>query len=303
MRGRPGRSSRRPRATAARYWLAVAQLGAGWGSGPVLAAEAASQACALYRGLGDPLGLYRSLNVLIGLSVRIGATQELPALLQEMAQVESPAWAPLAHKLLRWTLASEHKRHGRIAEYRDAFRDEVALLTALGDTRNAGLAAHAQATAELALGNVDAAIEVMETVVAQARAHGLLRQSWPQLAMLMLALIEKGDLARAAPTVREALTLMRAEGTVWWAADHLALVPALRGDLATAARLHGWSDARLAARGEAERGPAMRGAYERLRATLASAFAPPALELLKAEGTQWSDDDVIASVLGERLSV
>ncbi|MES2957577.1 MAG: winged helix-turn-helix domain-containing protein [Pseudomonadota bacterium] len=288
---------------AARYWLAVAQLGGYWASAPGPAVEAAGKAHALYRGLGDTLGVYRTLYLLIPLSVRSGTEGELPALVDEMRRCEQPTWSPLMGKLLRLTLADEHKRQGRLADYRDALREEVHLMVLHGDVRNAWLASHALATAQLALGNAEAAVELMQSVVTQARSLGLLRQCWAQMAMLMLALIECGDLARAMPTLRETLALLRAEGTVWWAADHLALVPALRGDLANAARLHGWSDAQLAGRGEARRGPAMQAAYDRLRQRLNSGLGAAQADALAAQGARLDDDAVIATVLGETQNV
>lgn len=282
----------------ARFWLALGQLGGGWAIAPDLATDAARQALALYRDLGDRAFSYRTLYLLSGLALRVGAGAERPALIDEMQRVESPDWPPLARKLLRWARATEFKRQGRIDEYRNAFADELKLLTAQGDFRNAWLAAHTLAMAELSLGNVDAALALTESVVAQARAQGLLRQSWPQAATWLVALIEKSDLARALPALHETLPLLRAEGTVWWAADHLALVPALRGDLEDAARIHGWSDARLAARGEAGRGPVMHAAHQRLRAQLEAQFAPEKLRALMAEGAEIADDAVIATVLG-----
>jgi predicted ATPase/DNA-binding winged helix-turn-helix (wHTH) protein len=284
---------------AARYWLGLAQLGGYWALAPGPALEAARKAHALYRELGDELGVYRTLYLVIPLSLRIGAEGELPSLIDEMRRCEQPGWSPLMRKLLRLTLADEHKRQGRLADYRDALREEVRQMTLHGDVRNAWLASHALATAQLALGNTEAAVELMQSVVTQARSLGLLRQCWAQMAMLMLALIESGDLTRAMPTVRETLALLRGEGTLWWAADHLALVPALRGDLANAARLHGWSDGQLTGRGEARRGPAMQAAYNRLHARLGGAFTAPQLETLAAQGAGLGDDDVIAAVLGD----
>lgn len=286
-------------ARAARYWMAIAQLGGYWAVGPLPAVEAARKAHGLYRELNDDLGLYRTLYLLIPLSVRIGDEREVPGLIDEMRRSEQPGWSALTSKQLRLTLADEHKRHGRLADYRDMLRDEVRLMTLHGDVRNAWLASHALATAQLALGHAEAAIELMQSVVTQARSLGLLRQCWAQMAMLMLALIDAGDLARALPTIRESVALLRAEGTLWWAADHLALVPAMRGDLLSAARLHAWSDAQLAGRGEAKRGPAMQAAYDRLHQRLLTELSASRIEALRIEGSRLDDEAVAAAVLGE----
>ena len=177
-------------------------------------------------------------------------------------------------------------------------REELQLMTQHGDMRNAWLAAHALAMAHLALGEAETAVVLMQSVITQARALGLQRQSWA-LSLFMMALIDTGDLARAMPTVRETLALLGPDGSVWWAADHLALVPALRGDLLSAARLQAWSDAQLAGRGEAKRGPAMQAAYDRLRLRLGATLTTAQTEALAAEGARMDDAAVIAAVLGE----
>ena len=98
-------------------------------------------------------------------------------------------------------------------------------------------------------------------------ARGMQREFWGQVVLYARVMVEQGDPVAALPAVREAIGVLRIKGTLWWLGDHLAWLPALHGDMATAARLHGWVDAR-AAENSAPRGPVIQAAHDRLRARL-----------------------------------
>jgi hypothetical protein len=190
------------------------------------------------------------------------------------------------------------RRDGRWADNRDAFLAEAALFERAGDLRSAWYAIHAAAMAEIALGNAVAAVNLMQGVVAQIRARGALRQFWPQVAMLASALIEVGHAATAMPAAREAIALLRVEGALSWMVDHLPLLPLMRGDLAAAAQVLGWSDAKLASGGDGARSPFYERSYRQLLARLEGAFVPAELARLRATGAALTEDAVAERVLG-----
>jgi hypothetical protein len=133
--------------------------------------------------------------------------------------------------------------------------------------------------------------------VTEIRARGLARRCWPQVALLAMARIECGDAVAAAAAVRDAVALLRVGGSVWWLSDHLAWWLAQAGALDDAARVHGWADARSAARNE-PRSPQGRAARERLLARLGAEVAPERMAAWRDAGARLIDDEVADIVLG-----
>jgi predicted ATPase/DNA-binding winged helix-turn-helix (wHTH) protein len=280
----------------ARYWLSVAHLGMGWMASARTALEAAGLAVALYRELDDAPRLYYALRHRVAMLERIGDLRPIPSLLEEMRGLEQPGWSPLLLRLRRWTEAHHLKLAGDVRACRDIFLADVQQALLEGDARSSWLAAHNVAVAEMALGNTEAAVAVMQSAVDQIHAYGLERRFATQVAMLANALVDSGDLQRAAPVVREAVSLLLLNNMLWWLCDALACVPALAGDMHAVARLHGWADARIAAQG-GQRGLASQRLCDRVRGRLTASLEAEERRRLEAEGAALDDDGVVALVL------
>jgi len=287
-----------PDALRARYALTVAHLSTAWMAAPDSGLIAVREAAAQYRKLCDRPRLYYALRMEVTLLERLGELSGIPSVLDEMRALEQPGWSALLLRLRRWTEAHYLKEAGNVRAYRDIFRDEVQQCLRDGDERSSWLAAHHVAVAEIALDNACGAVAVMQNAVAQIHARGLQRQFGVQVAMLANALIDAGDLRRATPVMREAVSLLVANGMLWWLADALASVPALAGDLREAARLHGWANAKSAERSGGKRGQASQRLCDRVRAELLAALSPDELHRLCDEGAGFDDDQVIARVEG-----
>ena len=286
-----------PRITA-RVALAVAQYG---GSGvseltPPAALAGAREALAIYRSVGERLHEYWAMNFAIPLAERAGERIDVDAAIAQMRALEQPHWPPLALRLRRGAEARQLGRRGDWAGYRDAFAAEYRRLAALGEWRGALFAAQSQGLAELVLGNPRAAVAALQPVVEQIRAHGRLRQTWTPLGLLAGALVECGELDAAAAAFRELVPLMQIEGSLAWGIDHVAEWFGRRGDWADAARLHGWSNAMSARRGE-QRGPAIRETHARVSGALPRHLAAAELERFTAEGAALDEDAVAAMIL------
>jgi hypothetical protein len=190
------------------------------------------------------------------------------------------------------------RRQGRVADYRDVYAAEALLRAEAGDEHRFWQLQPLIALAEVALGNLDGAVERMRAVVAAIRRHGMQHELWQHVALYAVTAIERGDLDEALPATRDAVAVLRVQDQLWWIGDHLAWLPALRGDLAGAAQLHGWADARAADRA-APRGPVVQEARERLAARLAAAFDASELAQRRDEGAALGDAEVLALALGE----
>ena len=287
----------------ARTWLGLAQLGTAQAMPPDEALHAAQQAADAFRALGDRERLYRALYLLSQfaenstdktLAVRAG---------DEMKRIESPEWPSGLTRLGRLRDARELRGQGRLAESRDAYNADARRCLDSGDEHRAWVMLHHVALAEIALGHVEQAAAVMREAVDQIRRRGLLRAMWQQVAMQALTEIERGiergDPAGALPMAREAAALLKVQASVWWLADHLAWLPALRNDPDAAARLQGWADAQAQAR-KAKRGPVMQKARDRLAARLEIDLGgADLLARLHAAGAALRDDEVLAIALRE----
>lgn len=281
----------------ARHQLALAFLGS-FAVVPVPRALAAAKAAVEgFRQGGDRVRLYRALNLLSQHADLAGEAESIDPADAQMQQIESPAWPPLFTRLRRQAVARRHRREGRLVEYRDGYAAEAAMCAAAGDERAAWILSRQVALAEIALGNLDRAAEVARGVCEAVRARGMQREFWAELVTYARVMVEIGDPAAAAPAVRDAIDVLRAQGILWWLGDHLAWLAAQRGQWADAARLHGWSDA-CATRNHAPRGPVVKAARDRLRARLEREFDGSALARLLSEGARLSDDDVVDKALG-----
>jgi tetratricopeptide (TPR) repeat protein len=283
----------------ARYWLGIAYLQSPWV--PLAQAlEAAKKAADGFRQAGDRLRLYRSLHLLSQHADLLGQVDATVPADEEMLRIESPDWPALLTRLRRQGIARKHRREGRIAEYRDGFAAEARLCALAGDDRAAWMLQNHVALAEITLGNLDRAIEVARDVVQAIRERGMQREFWSQFVLYARVMIEKGDPGAALPAVREAIGVLRTQGTLWWLGDHLAWLPALRDNWAAAAMLHGWVDAR-AAEHSAPRGPVIKAARDRLRPRLQAKLSAAELARLTQEGAALTDSEVIALALGEQF--
>ena len=285
-----------PAALRARYRLAVAHLAMAWMLPLQPALDAAQDAVALYRGLEDAPRLYVALRHLVTLLERDRRLEPAQALIDEMRALEQPGWPALMLRHRRWTEAHHRKLAGDVEGCRDTYLADMQQARDEGDERSSWLAAHNVAVTEMALGRSDRAVAVMQEAVEQIRARGLERQFAVQVGMLANVLVDAGDLRRAAPVVREALSLLLVNGTLWWFADALACVPMMAGDLAAAARLHGWADAQSVRRAGGQRGLASQRLCDRVVAALCEGLPPAERMRLEAEGAALDDDAVMALV-------
>jgi predicted ATPase/DNA-binding SARP family transcriptional activator len=131
---------------------------------------------------------------------------------------------------------------------RDLYDEGGRLAIKLGSTFNAATAAHDLSLIELALGNVDAAIERCEEALALARVGGTPQLVAACLRSLASAIVIRGDLGRAQELVEESLSIVRRLNEPRAVAECLetaAGIAAAGGDGARAAALFGAASAVL----------------------------------------------------------
>jgi predicted ATPase/DNA-binding winged helix-turn-helix (wHTH) protein len=293
---RPGVHEQTPPLLAARYWQAVALRSVNPVVPIVQSLEAAQRALELFDRLGDDLGRYRMLALLVQHGRRVNPPLPVHALLDRMRAIEQPDWPPLRRMLRMRVEGIVMARAGDWHAYRERFRQEAAMLDEAGDEMRLWGALHHVALAEIALGQPRAAIDVMAPVVQRLREVGLLREQWTRPVVLLLARIESGDGMAAAAAVREVVMLLRVAGAPTWIADHLSLWALDIGDAELAARLSGWADAAIARASEPRNWHAS-AVHQRVRPRLDATLGVAAHAKLRAEGHAFSDDVALRVVL------
>ncbi len=285
-----------PPLLAARYWQAVALRSVN----PVVpiaqSLEAAQRALDLFDGLGDDLGRYRMLALLVQHGRRANPPLDVHALLERMRALEQPDWPPLRRMLRMRVEGIVMARAGDWQAYRERFRQEAAMLAEADDEMRLWGALHHVALAEVALGRPRAAVDVMAPVVERLREVGLLREQWTRPVVLLIARIEAGEGMACAATVREVVTLLRVAGAPAWLADHLSLWALDSGDAELDSRLSGWADAAIA-RGTEPRNWHARSVHERVLPRLDAALGMAAHASLRATGRALDDDAALRAVL------
>ncbi len=175
----------------------------------------------------------------------------------------------------------------------------------LGNARGEQIAALNLAEIEHARGQTQRAIAIVRETLPAARSGAdktLLGNLLHNLAGYLVAV---DDFPGAAAAAREAIGIRAARepdhAQVAIAIEHLALVFALRGELARAASLEGYADAALQRHGY-PREFTETTTHDRLNALLREELAPDELARLSAEGAALTPEAAIALALDESES-
>ncbi len=200
------------------------------------------------RRLGEPLCLYWMLRLqvwsLAVIQVDIGQdlVRESGRCIAEMRALERPEWSA-AVRCLRARAESEHCR---LLDDLDGFSGwlhrAIALATEAGDSRGRYSAMVALVDAELHLERFERAVRVGEELVEALRSSGFDSTLCFARSNLVLAYLWRGDLASARTLIEEAWPLLVRFGLLGMVANGLALLAALEGRSADAARLAGFAE-------------------------------------------------------------
>ena len=285
------------RPNAATAWL-LAQIGGLWqhgGQGRALAAFVRSEA--LFRQLGDELGMAKALaGVGILHAMRGEADKAFPALSEARAILARHGHKRSLSRVMN-SLGVLALSTGDMAAARDHFEQALELTRSQRNPIREATILPNLAEVEFNLGAVDRAIGRAREAVALLRAAGKLFDLGWALSNLASYLLVHGVLDEAEAAAREALELVRAEGgtIVRVCLQQWAALAALRGYPAEAARLAGFVDAAYEASGQ-PRQPTEQQIHERLAAALRDALVPDRIVALGAEGAAMAEERAIAIV-------
>ena len=258
------------------------------------------RASGLYRRLADPLGLGAVQAFIASIHIRHGQEAAANEALTIAKMVLAPASSPKSLFNVRNNLGSLALSTNRLAEARTHFETALVLAKSQKNPTRAALVLANLAEVEFNLGQVDQAVARGRETVGRMRKAGERADLGWALANLASYLLVQGDIAEARQAAHEALLLVREEGgfIVRVCLQQWALLGALDGSHAEAARLLGFVDAGFTAAGETLQ-PTERQIRDRLWACLSGVLPPDRLKSCGEEGARWSEADAISLVLEE----
>ena len=287
-----------PTDDAARYWFAVARLGQHAFRRESF--DAALRAADLYRSLGDDSRRYDAL-LCAALQIRFASTVEVEQAVAEATRLERPDWPVGQRAMLQRARCWWFARLGRFEEALVCAQRHSAMRREGGHLLDEQYAMANVALIELLLGRPEAALEHGRAAIAQIDAlgaggtigHGRGHLYWA----VMIALILLNRPAEAVAAGRMALTNLLPEGDGCQLLGALALLAALQGRLAAAARIIGRDDAIAAYTGKVVR-PVSVLLRARLEPLLGGLGADE-LARLRGEGAAMRDDRVFELGFGD----
>ncbi|MBV8461254.1 MAG: tetratricopeptide repeat protein [Candidatus Eremiobacteraeota bacterium] len=192
-----------------------------------------------------------------------------------------------------------HWVRGEAEQAQKCFAEAIAIAKSFGDDQmtatimgNVAELTFSQGDAKKAVAVGDEALEMRR----QSKNPGTIANALANLAAYRLAL---GDVEGARANGREGILLGRdAQDSlqISWVMQHLAIIGAQQGQEDTAARLLGYVD-ELMRKSEWQREPTEQWSYEKLLASLHEHLDDSQIAKLRAEGTDWSEEQAIAAAL------
>lgn len=258
---------------------------------------AAKKAVELSGLVEDPLGLGEALHRAGAALLTVATVDEaLPYLDRALAVLEPLGPTKhLAACLRSKSVAGYFK--GNLAGARLLLAQSAAIARGVGDARGIANAQIALAELEFSAGEINDAIAVVQRMLAGTNHN--LRQSTLGHGNLAAYLLSIDRIEEARRSACESLRLAKSLGwpaAVVRAAEHLALVSALTGQVEVAAEILGYTRAFYGS-GTASREFTEEATYNRLMVELGRQFTRERLDKLMAEGAGWSEETLAEAAL------
>ena len=270
---------------AGRLWFALSALSVG-----KYRRDCARRAFSLFESAGEDYWAARARYHLAAAFYQMGrfdeAAEENTRALELMRSAEQhrmPALLAMAAAI------SRHRQDK--AEARELFAQAFDACRALGDELGTGALLLNFAELEFADGDVERALSLGGEALEMCRRYKptrILAIANNNIAAYRIAL---GDIEEARGPLRQVLRFARRQDalTVATALQHVALLGALSGHAVNAGRLIGYLNAQLEQLGY-QREYTEKWSYEKLVAALHAQMSDPEIEMLAAEGAQWSEE-------------
>jgi len=285
-----------PKPLLARFWWACARCHSVVHPGHARAA--AERAAQLYRELGDERGEYLAL-VELAFNWRVDCP-EARATLAAARRLENPGWPAAVLERGMTTESVLHLTSGRHEEARRCLQAALEVCERGGFDAGVMRARLNLADQARAAGELDRAIELGETLLAEPGDAGDLICQATILGNLIGALVAQGRWARAREVALECPQRLGRLGLgeqLWVSLDALALLQLHAGNTALAARLAGVADREFEAHGQLQRQPNEAVDRAALAAGLAQCLDKAEIARLEQEGRRMSLADAMRAAV------
>jgi predicted ATPase len=284
-------SAATPPAVELSLWAAEALVHAS--SRPERSIPAAERVVAMARALGDELTLGAALVGHGGGLALAGSADEADVCIREAQPLVTRSDRPRLEVMLLSNIGLVHAARGQGRDAADRFAAGARLARAGGFDAQAFGALGNLADSLWMQGDLDGALAAARDALAQSTQSAFATRSNVGLALANLhgILVERGDLEEAAAIGPVLMTRVRPVGAAWIVLDHFALRLARSGRLAAAARVTGWNEATVQAKGVRRQLNEQR-AHESAMAILRRQLPADELPQLLAEGARMSEEHV-----------
>jgi hypothetical protein len=280
----------------AQYWLTVALLGQY--AMRRESYDAALRAAELFRRLNDDGRRYDALLTAAVQALRFAPTAEMERAIEEATPLERPEWPARQRAALQFARCWWYARLGRIDDALACAQRQSAINLAGGSAVGAQFAIANVTAMELLLVRPEAALDHARAAIARLEVLGAEGGAGHLYHSVMMALILLHRLDDALAAGHKAHGLLLQEGDEYRLLTSLALIAAMQGRLAAAARIIGFDDAVHERTGEVVR-PNAAQLRTRLDALLAQGVPADELARLRAEGAAMRDEQVFKLGFGD----
>ena len=230
--------------------------------------------------------------------MRFGSLQEMEWAIAEATRLVRSDWPVLLRSILEYARCWWYARLGRHEEALVCAQQQAEISREGGEPVREQYAVSNVTAVELLLGRPEAALEHARAAIARLDALGARAGAGHLFTNVMIALILLNRLDEAVSAGRTAHRLLLQEGDEYRLFAPLALLAAMQGRLAAAARIIGHDDAVRARTGDAVL-PNTAQLRTRLDPLLAVALSAPELARLREGGATMRDDQVFKLGFGD----
>ena len=281
----------------ARFWKTIARLGTVTARRECF--EAAGRAVELYRRLGDVDSLFEALLARVAIGSERGESDAAAEALAEAEPHDNDAMAPHRRAGMAWARQRLLSRADRNEEAMQAVMLQAEHYRRQGSAEYAAIAEGSNvASYEILLGRPHSAEARSRHALTVLDTYGAARDGGHIRSTLAVALMEQGRLDEAIDESRRAFPLLLAEGDEFRLLEPLALMAALQGRTADAARVLGYADRHRAGNG-AVRTPAQQRRRDQAATSIAASMSEQENLALQAEGSALAHAAAFAHAFGD----
>lgn len=253
----------------------------------------AGEAAQAYEAVGDAERAYYAHYLAWTLSLHCQRPEQRLAHMERLRALLQPQWSPMLQRFWRGCEAYERRLAGDTEAYLAYAREERALRRRAGAVWESWVAGHALALAECDRGDAEAAIAVLDEVLAEVRVAGRLHQNAARVSLRAAMVAQHRGPAAARTALSEAIPVLAGAGNLNEAGLPLAWLAWHEGRPQDAATLLAWHEGPRGAGRKYGPGTHLRRSGHQLDAALGGALDEETRRACRARGEALDEAEVV----------